>query len=127
MEEFKDDETVKKIMHVMRQAPHGTIYTYEGLEMILIMAAYDQDISVAFIDDGVYALKKGQDTEGIEIKGFSKTFGALEGYDVEKLYVDQISLEERGLTENDLVVDVEVLSSAEIGKIMAKQDVVVQH
>tara|TARA_Y100001949_G_scaffold160459_1_gene152092 strand:+ start:1169 stop:1567 length:399 start_codon:yes stop_codon:yes gene_type:complete len=127
MEEFKDDETVKKIMHVMRQAPHGTIYTYEGLEMILIMAAYDQDISVAFIDDGVYALKKGQDTEGIEIKGFSKTFGALEGYDVEKLYVDQISLEERGLTENDLVVDVEVLSSAEIGKIMAKQDVVVHH
>jgi len=114
-------------MHVMRQAPHGTIYTYEGLEMILIMAAYDQDISVAFIDDGVYALKKGQDTEGIEIKGFSKTFGALEGYDVEKLYVDQISLEERGLTENDLVVDVEVLSSAEIGKIMAKQDVLVHH
>ena len=127
MEEFNDDKTVKKIMHVMRQAPHGTIYTYEGLEMILIMAAYDQDISVAFIDDGVYALKKGQDTKGIEIKGFAKTFGALEGYDVEKLYVDQISLGERGLTETDLVVDVEVLSSAEIGKIMTKQDVVVHH
>ena len=41
--------------------------------MILIMAAYDQDISVAFIDDGVYALKKGQNTEDIEIKGFAKT------------------------------------------------------
>ena len=68
MEEFEDDEIVKKIMHVMREAPHGTIYTYEGLEMILIMAAYDQDISVAFIDDGVYALKKGQNTEDIEIK-----------------------------------------------------------
>ena len=127
MEEFEDDEIVKKIMHVMREAPHGTIYTYEGLEMILIMAAYDQDISVAFIDDGVYALKKDQNTEGIEIKGFSKTFGALDGYDVEKLYVDQISLEERGLTEDDLVVDVEILSSAEIGKLMTEQDVVVHH
>ncbi len=127
MEEFEDDEIVKKIMHVMREAPHGTIYTYEGLEMILIMAAYDQDISVAFIDDGVYALKKGQNTEGIEIKGFSKTFGALDGYDVEKLYVDRISLEERGLTEDDLVVDVEILSSAEIGKLMTEQDVVVHH
>ncbi|MBT3214637.1 MAG: sulfurtransferase complex subunit TusC [Deltaproteobacteria bacterium] len=122
-----DDEIVKKIMHVMRAAPHGTIYTYEGLEMILIMAAYDQDISVAFIDDGVYALKKGQNTEGIEMKGFAKTFGALDGYDVEKLYVDQISLEERGLTEDDLVVDVEILSSAEIGKLMTEQDVVVHH
>ena len=127
MEEFEDDEIVKKIMHVMREAPHGTIYTYEGLEMILIMAAYDQDISVAFIDDGVYALKKDQNTEDIEIKGFSKTFGALDGYDVEKLYVDQISLEERGLTEDDLVVDVEILSSAEIGKFMAEQDLVVHH
>ena len=48
-------------------------------------------------------------------------------YDVEKLYVDQISLEERGLTEDDLVVDVEVLSSAEIGKLMAEQDLVVHH
>lgn len=111
----------------MREAPHGTIYTYEGLEMILIMAAYDQDISVAFIDDGVYALKKGQNTEDIEIKGFAKTFGALDGYDVEKLYVDQISLEERGLNEDDLVVDVEVLNSAEIGKLMAEQDLVVHH
>ena len=125
--ESYDDEIVKKIMHVMREAPHGTIYTYEGLEMILIMAAYDQDISVAFIDDGVYALKKGQNTEGIEMKGFAKTFGALDGYDVEKLYVDQISLEERGLTEDDLVVDVEILSSAEIGKLMAKQDRIAYH
>ena len=48
-------------MHVLRHAPHGTIYTYEGLEMILIMAAYEQDLSVVFIGDGVYALKKGQD------------------------------------------------------------------
>ena len=127
MEEFENDEIVKKIMHVMRNAPHGTIYTYEGLEMILIMAAYDQDISVAFIDDGVYALKKDQDTGGLEIKGFSKTFRALDGYDVEKLYVDQISLEERGLNEDDLLVDVEVLSSTEIGKMMAEQDVVVHH
>ena len=127
MVDNEDYEIVKKIMHIMRNAPHGTIYTYEGLEMILIMAAYDQDISVAFIDDGVYALKKGQDTEDLEIKGFSNTFKALDGYDVEKLYVDQLSLEERGLTEDDLVIDVEVLSSAEIGKMMAEQDVVVHH
>jgi tRNA 2-thiouridine synthesizing protein C len=122
-----DSSNVKKIMHVMRHAPHGTIYTYEGLEMILIMAAYEQDLSVAFIGDGVYALKKNQDTAGIGIKGFSKTFTALDGYDVEKLYVDKISLEERGLTEDDLVVDVEVMSSGEIGRLMNEQDVVIHH
>ena len=48
-------------------------------------------------------------------------------YDVEKLYVDKESLEERGLTEDDLLVDVEVLSSEEIGRLMNEQDVVVPH
>ena len=121
------DTDIKKIMHVMRRAPHGSIYTYEGLEMILIMAAYEQDLSLAFIGDGVYALKKNQDTAGIGIKGFSKTFMALEGYDVEKLYVDRQSLEERGLTEDDLVVDVEVMEASEIGRLMTEQDVVIHH
>ena len=127
MQENENDENVKKIMHIMRNAPHGTIYTYEGLEMILIMAAYEQDISVVFIDDGVYALKKGQDTAGLEIKGFAKTFGALDGYDVENLYVDKISMEERGLTEEDLIVDVDILSSNEIGEMMTNQDVLIHH
>ena len=122
-----EDTNIRKIMHVLRHAPHGTIYTYEGLEMILIMAAYEQDLSVAFIGDGVYALKKGQETAGIGIKGFAKTFMALDGYDVEKLYVDRVSLEERGLTEEDLLVDVEVMDSSAIGRLMAAQDVVIHH
>jgi len=125
--EFEENTNVKKIMHVLRHAPHGTIYTYEGLEMILIMAAYEQDLSLAFIGDGVYALKKNQDTAGIGIKGFARTFMALDGYDVEKLYVDRHSLEERGLTEDDLVVDVELLSSAEIGRLMKDQDLIIHH
>ncbi|AOS83890.1 sulfurtransferase TusC [Chlorobaculum limnaeum] len=124
---MSEETDIKKIMHVMRRAPHGSIYTYEGLEMILIMAAYEQDLSVAFIGDGVYALKKNQDTAGIGIKGFSKTFMALDGYDVEKLYVDRQSLEERGLTEDDLVVDVEVMDASEIGRLMTEQDVVIHH
>ena len=72
-EEYEDDEIVKKIALITRRAPHGSIYAYEGLETVLIMAAYDQDISMIFIDDGVYALKSDQDTEAIGIKGFVKT------------------------------------------------------
>ena len=124
-EMYDDDEIVKKIMHVFRRAPHGTIYSYEALETVLIMAAYDQDISMAFIDDGVYALKKDQDTSDIGIKGYMKTFTALDDYDVEKLYVDRQSLEERGLTKGDLIVDVEVLDSKEIGKLINEQDVII--
>ena len=114
----------KRFMFVNRSAPYGTIYALESLEVVLISAAFDQDVSLVFLDDGVWQLKKGQQTKGIEIKNFSPTYRALEGYDVEKLYVEQESLAARGLTEDDLIVDVNVLPSAELGALMAAQDVV---
>ena len=61
---------VKKFIYVNRKAPHGTIYAHEALEVVLIAAAFEQDVSLAFIDDGVYQLKKGQNTDGIATKNF---------------------------------------------------------
>ena len=116
---------VKKFMFVNHKAPHGTVYALEGLEVVLISAAFDQDVSMVFTDDGVYELIKGMNTKGIEVKDFSKTYRALEGYDIEKLYVEKTSMDARGLTEDDLIVDVTVLDSAEMASLMAEQDVVI--
>jgi len=115
---------MKKFMFVNRKAPYGTIHALESLEVVLIAATFDQDVSLVFVDDGVYELAKGQDTQGIGIKNHSKTYRALEGYDVEKLYVERESLESRGLTADDLIVDVEVIGSAEMAALMTAQDVV---
>ena len=115
---------MKKFMFLNRKAPYGTVYALESLEVVLITATFDQDVSLVFMDDGVYELMKGQDTKDIGIKNHSKTYRALDGYDVEKLYVERESLQARGLSEADLLVDVKVLSSAEMGALMAEQDVV---
>ncbi|MEO8122483.1 MAG: sulfurtransferase complex subunit TusC [Burkholderiales bacterium] len=115
---------MKKFMFVNRRAPYGTIFALESLEVVLIAATFDQDVSLVFVDDGVFELVKGQDTQGIGIKNHSKTYRALEGYDVEKLYVERESMDARGLTEDDLIVPVEVLGSAEMAALMAEQDVV---
>ena len=114
----------KKFMFVNRTAPHGTVYALESLEVVLITAAFDQDVSLVFIDDGVWQLKKGQQTKGIETKNFSATYRALEGYDVEKLYVERESMVARGLAEDDLIVDVTVIKASDLGNLMAEQDVV---
>jgi len=118
---------VKKFMFVNRKAPHGTIYALEGLEVVLVSAAFDQDVSMVFADDGVYELIKGMNTKGIEVKDFSKIYRALDGYDIEKLYVEKESMDARGLSEDDLIVDVTVLDSAEMAKLMAEQDVVISY
>jgi tRNA 2-thiouridine synthesizing protein C len=115
---------MKKFMFVNRKAPYGTIYALESLEVVLITATFDQDVSLVFMDDGVFELVKGQQTKGIGIKNFSPSYRALEGYDVEKLYVDKTSLDRRGLTTADLLVPVEVLDKQALGELMQQQDVI---
>ena len=121
---MSEEGNIKKFMFINRKAPYGTISALESLEVVLITAAFDQDVSLAFLDDGVYQLKKNQQTKGIETKNFSPTYRALEGYDIEKLYVEKESLEARGLSEDDLLVDVTVLGRKELGELMGQQDVV---
>ncbi|HJO73856.1 MAG TPA: sulfurtransferase complex subunit TusC, partial [Rhodospirillales bacterium] len=125
--EYEDefDGPVKRFLFVNRKAPYGTVYALESLEVVLISAAFDQDVSVVFMDDGVFQIKKDQNTDAINMKNFSPTFRALEGYDVEKLYVEKESLEARGLSEDDLVVPVEVLDSKALSDLMNAQDVVI--
>ena len=129
---------VKKFLYVNRKAPYGTIYAQESLEVVLIGAAFDQDVSMAFLDDGVFQLTKGQDTKEIGLKNFSATFRALGDYEVTKLYVEKESLTERGLTLDDLQnieyededddyaekPSIRLVSRAEMADVMADQDVV---
>jgi tRNA 2-thiouridine synthesizing protein C len=131
-------EDIKKFMYLNRRAPYGTIYAWESLEVVLIGAAFDQIVSLAFVNDGVYQIAKGQDTGGIGMKNFSPTYAALGDYDVTQLYVEQESLDERGLTVDDLMPltyededddwaekdSIRVVSRAELANIMQEQDVV---
>ena len=137
-EEMEDEGAVKKFMYMNRKAPYGTIYALEALEVVLIGAAFDQDVSLAFLDDGVFQLVDGQDTKGIGVKNFSPTFHALGDYDVTKLYVEKESLEERGLSEDDLMdltyededddwaekPSIRVVSREELKAVMAEQQVI---
>ncbi len=130
--------TVKKFLFLNRKAPYGTIYALESLEVVLISAAFEQDVSMAFVDDGVYQLLKGQQTDGIGMKNFSPTYSALGDYDITRLYVEKESLEERGLTVDDLMDlkwededddwaekdSIIVVSSAELADIMEQQEVI---
>lgn len=129
---------VKKLMYVNRKAPYGTIYALESLEVVLIGAAFEQDVALAFLDDGVFQIAKGQDTGDVEQKNFSPTYSALGDYDVNKIYVEKESLEERGLTVDDLLHltyededddwaekdSIKVVNRDELAALMEEQDVV---
>ena len=93
----------KKFLYLNRKAPIGAIYALESLEVVLIGAAFEQDVSLAFLDDGVFQIVESQNAAAVGMKAFSKTYRALGDYDVRKLYVEKESLDERGLTPADLM------------------------
>ena len=128
----------KKFMFVNRRAPYGTIYALESLEVVLISAAFEQEVALVFMDDGVYELTKGQKTDGIGMKNFSPTYTALGDYEIKNIYIGKESLEERGLTLDDLQHlvwedededwaekdSIHLVSSKELAAVMADQEVV---
>jgi len=115
---------IKKFLFVNRKAPYGTIYALEALEVVMISAAFDQDVSLAFLDDGIFQIVKGQETTFIGMKNFSQTYRALEDFGVTKLYVERESMEARGISESDFIVPAEVISVREMAELMASQDII---
>lgn len=129
---------IKNFLYLNRRAPYGTVYAWESLEVVLIGAAFEQDVSLAFVDDGVYQITKGQDTSELGIKNFSPTYSALGDYDVQKIYVEKESLDARGLTVDDLLDlkyededddwaekdSIKVVTAEELAKLMDESDVV---
>jgi len=132
-------EKIKKFMFVNTKAPYGTVYALESLEVVLISAAFDQDVSLVFCDDGVFQISNNQNTEASGMKNFSNAYKALGDYDINKLYVEKESLEERGLTLDNIMdltyededddwaekPSIKLVSRAELADLMDEQDVVI--
>ncbi len=131
-------ETKKNFLYINRKAPYGTIYALESLEVALIGAAFEQDVALAFVDDGVYQIAEGQNSAGIGMKNFSKTYRALGDYEVRKLYVERESLIERGLGQENLMPivyedenedyaekpSIHIVDRAEIAKLIGEADII---
>jgi tRNA 2-thiouridine synthesizing protein C len=132
-------EDIKKFMFVNTKLPYGTVYALESLEVVLISAAFEQDVSIAFCDDGVFQITDNQNSEATGMKNFSPAYRALGDYDINKLYVEKESLEERGLTLDNLMdltyededddwaekTSIRVVTRAELADLMDEQDVVI--
>ena len=103
---------------LMRKAPYGSVYTAEGFRTLMGIAVFEMDISAVFMDDGVYALLANQNPDKLDMKPLGDGFPMLKDFDVEKFYVHDESLAERGLTVADLVMDVEIVSGAQIAEIL---------
>ena len=119
-----DPNRMKKFMFVNRKAPYGTIYALESLEVVLIAATFDQDVSLVFLDDGVYELRQGPEHQGHRhqepLADLPRARRLRRREALRRARIDGRPRPDRGRPAGD----VEVLSSAEMAELMAEQDVV---
>ncbi len=108
----------------MRTAPHNGIKLQEKLDVILTSAAFDQAVSLIFLDDGVFQLKKGQNPEKQGLKDTAAIFNALEIYDVNQLYIEVESLQERGIKPADLSLPATEIYRRDVNSLMKQHDVI---
>jgi len=113
----------KKILLINRHAPYGTSIAREALDAALAASVYDQDLSLLFMDDGVFQLINHQDAQRISQKNFAAMLPVLPLYGIEKIFVHQESLNERSITPDELAIkEIILINNKEIGTLMTEQD-----
>lgn len=116
---------MKKYLFVMRHMPHLTSHVQEALDQMLTTAAFDQAVSVLFLDDGVFQLKTQQNPGGMALKNTAAIFTALELYEIKDVFVEAESLADRGLLADDLILSVRSIPRADVNELIRRHDVVV--
>lgn len=110
----------KSILFISRHAPYGSSLARDALDALLASAAYDQQLSLLFMDDGVLQLLSGQHSEAIQQKNFANVLPVLELYEIDKMYVHQESLLQRGIESRDLMnLSFTLLTSEKISELMS--------
>ncbi len=101
---------------VMRSTPYGNTNAKDALDVILTLAAFEQEPVMLYQGLGVQQLllEASMDTP---FKHVGKILGALPMYDVETVYVDQTSLVEHSIKPEqlqDLPVACQLLTSHQV-------------
>ena len=105
----------------LSHTPYGSPAAKESLDVALVLAAFEQQPAVLFIDDGVFQLLPTSQTPSSH-KHIGKIISALDMYDINQLWVEQESLDQLGLTEQDLSQKVRLIDRCAVAQLCAQFD-----
>lgn len=111
----------RKLLYVFTQAPYSNSTGQEALDAALIGAAFEQDVSLLFLHDGVFQLMRGQNAQQSELKRYTKAFSALSDFGIDNVYVHDLSLLARGLESDDLGISAKLLDSGAVAELIQQQ------
>lgn len=107
---------------VLRQSPYGASLAQEALEVVLAFGVYGVKVNLVFMDDGVFQIVRGQDTQQCYRKNLAKQMAGLDLYDIDQVFVCQASLSQRKLTIDQLILRAQALDAEELSGLLHSQD-----
>ena len=116
---------MKKIAIINTQSSFNLPTPREPLDLALIFGAFEQQVTVFFVDDGVYQLMDRQQPELIGSKDYLSTMKALELYDIEHIVGCEEDMELRGVQADNLSMEVDIQSAKTIAGLLRNFDHVV--
>lgn len=117
---------MKKTLFIQHHAPYGSESPQEQLDALLVCATFGQQVSLLFQDDGVWQLLADQQGAALGKRTLGAQLQALGLYDINALYVDEASLQERALSLSELALPVQALDARGLQTLLAKQDLVLR-
>ncbi|MCF6440681.1 DsrE family protein [Pseudoalteromonas luteoviolacea] len=116
----------KKVLVICDASPFDKQIIRDSLDMALIFAAIDQEVSWLFRGPSVLALKEGQKPNQLGIKDFLKQLKTLEIYDVDSIFVCENALSDLSISKEQLAIDADALNINQQQALLSEQDHVVK-
>ena len=104
----------KRLLLVCRHSPYAGQLSHSALDFALAASVFEQDLSLLFMDDGVWQLLPDQQATSVGYKSIEKTLASLPLYDLELLHAELASLQQRQLVTTDLSTAVTTLDASEL-------------
>jgi tRNA 2-thiouridine synthesizing protein C len=116
------DNEKKSVLVVIRRSPYGSSLAKASVDVVLVMAAFEQDVDVLFLGEGVLQLLPDQDSRPLGLKNIGRQLAALPLYDVSRIYVDAEATARYNLDMTEQILDTQQLAPSEIDQLMVEYD-----
>lgn len=100
--DIPENSARKSVLFVFTASPQRGTVARDGIDTLLAYAAFEQPVAVLLQGDAVWQLLPKQQPELAGKKSIYKSLTALPMYDVNRIYIHERSLQQRGLQRQQL-------------------------
>ena len=109
-------------LFLLRHSPYSSTLAREALDMALATAAFGNEVTLVFLNDGVYQLLTAQEVAPQQRKNIAKTLDALALYDITQVYACADSIKRRGLEAPHLFAAAQLASQETLRTLIEHAD-----